>query len=632
MKYYLFFLFVMCTRFSFAQPYSTNASAIDATLKENANACVRWNKQEIQIKSQRQMMIKKHKVVTVFNERGHEYFSWGESYDPNRKINKVEVTIYNAAGGVDKKFKRKDFRDFSDSDGFSIANDVRNLVLDFTPTSYPYTIEYVSEIVTANTAFLPVWFPQANYFTSFENLNFEITFPEDLGFRYKLVNFDTFSNNIAITKTSLKFEAKNITAIKREELMPNTLEVFPHIRMALTKFHLVGVDGQASTWEELGTWMNEKLLAGTDELSDATKMQIKKEVEGITDPIEKVKKVYQFVQNKTRYVSIQLGIGGWKPMPAKDVDRLGYGDCKALTNYTRALLKEVGIDAYYTVIYLDNDIENIQRDFVSMQGNHAILAIPYKNEFIWAECTSQTNPLNYQAFSTDNRTALVVTPTGGKIIETNMYVNDDNLKHTIAHIKLTPEGNISAQVQIQTSGNQMNRRLSLMRAEEKKKKEFYTKRFNAANGVRISKMNIEFDESNMFVKETLDLTSQNVITKAGKRIMLTPNWFTDMLSVPSKNRDRKYPLYIDRGYTDEESIQITLPKGYKVEAIPAAVSETSIFGNYSMEYRVEGDNLIVHRKIQMKAGTHPKEQFEAYRLFVEKIVRNDNSKVVLIEL
>ncbi|MDV7392039.1 hypothetical protein RZS08_11815, partial [Arthrospira platensis SPKY1] len=190
-------------------------------------------------------------------------------------------------------------------------------------------------------------------------------------------------------------------------------------------------------------------------------------------------------------------------------------------------------------------------------------------------------------------TALVVTPTGGKVIETNTYENDDNLKRTTGQVKLTPEGNISATIQIHTAGNQMNRRLSLMRIEEKRKKEFYTKRFNATNGVIISKMDIEFDESKMFVKETLDLTSQNVITKAGKRIMLTPNWFTDMLSVPSKNRDRKYPVYIDRGYTDEESLQIALPKGYKIEALPTAISESSIFGNYSMEYKVEGDNLIV---------------------------------------
>ena len=56
-----------------------------------------------------------------------------------------------------------------------------------------------------------------------------------------------------------------------------------------------------------------------------------------TDPIEKAKIVYKYMQEKTRYISVQVGIGGFKPMLAKDVDRLGYGDCKALSNYTKAL-------------------------------------------------------------------------------------------------------------------------------------------------------------------------------------------------------------------------------------------------------------------------------------------------------
>jgi hypothetical protein len=56
---------------------------------------------------------------------------------------------------------------------------------------------------------------------------------------------------------------------------------------------------------------------------------------------------------KAPFVSIQVGIGGWKPIQPL-VDRLGYGDCKALTNYTKALLAAVDVPSYNVVLYGDS--------------------------------------------------------------------------------------------------------------------------------------------------------------------------------------------------------------------------------------------------------------------------------------
>ena len=121
--------------------------------------------------------------------------------------------------------------------------------------------------------------------------------------------------------------------------------------------------------------MDDKLLSGTQELPEEVKTEITELTKDASSPIEKAKIVYNYMQNKTRYISIQVGIGGWKPMLAEDVDRLGYGDCKGLSNYTKALLDYVGVTSYYTVVYGGSDIRDIDSDFSSLQGNHAILSI-----------------------------------------------------------------------------------------------------------------------------------------------------------------------------------------------------------------------------------------------------------------
>ena len=160
------------------------------------------------------------------------------------------------------------------------------------------------------------------------------------------------------------------------------------------------------------------------------------------DPIEKAKIVYAFMQNKTRYISVQVGIGGWEPIAANKVDAVGYGDCKGLTNYTKALLDAVGVTSYYTVVFAQ-DRRDIDKEFASLQGNHVILNIPNKGKDVWLECTSQTTPFGFLGDFTDDRNVLVITPEGGIIKRTPKYINKDNLQTINADITLKENGSVN---------------------------------------------------------------------------------------------------------------------------------------------------------------------------------------------
>jgi len=90
------------------------------------------------------------------------------------------------------------------------------------------------------------------------------------------------------------------------------------------------------------------------------------------------------MQDHTRYISIQLGIGGWQPFDAAFVQEHGYGDCKALSNYMVALLKTAGITAYSVLIRPGDYRYTFNESFPSNQFTHVIVCVPFQKRYCLA--------------------------------------------------------------------------------------------------------------------------------------------------------------------------------------------------------------------------------------------------------
>jgi transglutaminase-like putative cysteine protease len=608
-----------------------SVQSIPENLKENANAVVRLDQTEIFIESRKSMKVKTKRIVTVLNEQGLGSMNAGEYYGGSEKVKSIEAVIYNASGSEIKKLKKKDFKDFSVSEG-SVVSDGRVLSLNYTPVQYPFTMVYTSETETSNTAFVPGWTPVSDFYTGVEKSKVKIIYNKDLGFRHKEYNNSEIAVAKEETENSVVYAAENIPAYRQEDYAPALSTVVPKVLFGLTKFHLEGVDGEARDWAEFGAWMFKNLLEGTDELPDETIQNIRKLTSNENDPVKKAKLVYEYVQGKTRYISIQLGIGGWKPMKAKDVDRLGYGDCKALSNYTRALLKAVGVESYYTVIYGNRYKRNITDDFTSMQGNHIILAIPHNNKITWLECTSQIAPFGFQGDFTDDRLALIVKPDKGEIVRTHVYETSGNTKVCKGKYTLTDAGAIKGTIIFTSKGTQYDDKymFETFPADEVVKR--YKARFNTINNIKFSKTGLKNNKETQEFTEDLALEAEGYANKSGNRLIFAVNAFNQIYNVPQRYRTRRLPFSIERGWYDADDIVIELPEGYALEAKPDNITIKEKYGEYKAEYILESPNRLLYRRsMQLNNGYYANSEYESYRAFMEKVARNDNAKVVLVK-
>jgi len=102
------------------------------------------------------------------------------------------------------------------------------------------------------------------------------------------------------------------------------------------------------------------------------------------------------------------------------------------------------------------------------------------------------------------------------------------------------------------------------------------------------------------------------------------------VSIPDKTRNRKQPLKILRGYVDSDEIEIEIPDGFTIEALPEQVLIQNKFGSYEAKVTMKNNIMQYSRKIQINEGDYSKEDYLLYRDFMTEINKLDNSKASLI--
>ncbi|SFS46462.1 DUF3857 domain-containing protein [Lutibacter maritimus] len=616
---------------SYSQDYNFNSATIPQNIKEDAHSVVLFDQVSVELKSQKSMSYIVKKAVTVLNKFGNGNRYVVVPYDGSRRIKSVSTIIYNAFGNQIKKVKNKEYKDVSQVDGGTLFADNRLLYFEYIPLSYPYTIYYEYEIETSNTAFIPSWNPLSDFETGLLTSSYQINYNKELKLNIREINFENYKVEKSENENSLNYKISNLEPINKEPLSLSLKELLPNVKIASNQFYVEGEAGEASNWKELGKWEYDNLYRDVGYLSDETVAKINLLVKDADSDLEKAKIIYQYVQDKTRYISVQVGIGGLKPMLASEVDRLGYGDCKALTNYTKSLLNAVGVKSYFTELF--GGFERLDMDFnsPSIQGNHVILNLPLEEGDVWLECTSQKVPFGYIANFTDDRNVIVIKPEGGELKKTTVYPAQNNIQLTKGNFAIDNDGTINAKLKIESSGTQYNDNLDSYEGKNPTELDAQFKAyFNSINNIVFSKIEVLNNKNDVKYEENIEFSASNYASISGNKMLINVNAFNKNTVVPKRIRNRKLPFEISRGFVDIDEVEIKLPKTYEIEYVPTKKEITSKFGTYTFELiKINDYNYLYKRKLQIETGKYKPEEYEDYRNFKKDININDNIKIIL---
>lgn len=609
-----------------------DAGLIPKELLPYASAVVRDKQETVDVRDFDDVIDHVKEVITVLNDNGDRYAHMVVYHDKAHVIKSIKGVAYNEFGKPIKKFSESDFEDVSAANDFSLFEDAR--VKHYLPsiTTYPYTIAYEYEVRLKESLNFPRWQPTAYFGVAVEKSSYTFICKPDFKIKYKETNLQS-GVKIATDPKGLKtysWQANNLKAVKNEPLSPYPANYLGSVQIAPEKFSYYGYEGTFDNWHDLGKWEYDKLVSDRQGLPMETVAHVREITKDIADPKLKARKIYEYMQGKTHYISVQVGIGGYQPFLASDVDKQNYGDCKALVNYTQALLKAVNIDSWYCIVESGREYKvGMIPDFASMQGNHAILCVPFKNDTTWADCTSQSIPFGYLGSFTDDRTVLACTPEGGKLLHTPKYTADENIEKRKADFVINEAGELTGNMETIFKGadyEEREREVGEAPADRVKN----IKRIYPINNLEIEKLQYHQDKSfNPFTREDIKLSARDYAALTDGKFYFMINSVDREDGTPPQVRNRTNSVYINRGHTEEDEITYTLPAGYHLEKEPLNVSVKKPFGEFSVNMKVDGNKVTYKRNFKIIDGTFSKDTYGDVVDFYQLVYDADHYTVSL---
>jgi transglutaminase-like putative cysteine protease len=623
-RLYLSFALVMLVLNLSAQYYRFDS--IPDNLKRGANAVIRSEQCLFTILKPGNAVRREKVVITLLNESASDMRTVVIPYDKSSRINYLKGLVYDEKGEIIKSLGIMDVQDMSAISGGTFYTDDRVKTLFFPKYKYPFTIEYEWEQEMTSLFSYPLWLFQGSSAFSVEKSGIQVVVPKGMVFKSMAERLKNPVDSVIENDVKIyTWQEENIPADSRLKYTYSPVLNPPSLYLAPMDFEYGGFKGSMSSWKSFGSWYY-NLIKGRDDLKAEQKGNVVKLVANAKDDREKVKLIYEYVQANTRYVLIDIGIGGLQPSLASDVAKNGFGDCKGLVNYTKSLLSAAGIESIFTLVRA-GEVKQISKDFVMQYFNHAILCVPLKSDTIWLDCTSQTLPFNYLGDFTDDRYALLVTSQGGQLVKTPAYRKGETLFSMTGSVSLNILGKSFVKFSSYYTGegyDYATDQFGQSSEDEIKKDLISSARFSDFTVTKVQFKETKAEEPSASFSYEGSITDFATLT--GKLMIFNPSFRFEryLQDIPVGFDIKRYITYSD-------SITYNLPVGYKLDYKPTNTEITSEFGNYSFQVDAGKDKIIYKRHLDMNKGKIPEAKFADYRKFINAVASKDREIIILVK-
>ncbi len=543
------------------------------------------------------------------------------------ELSDLEASIWNAEGELLKELDEDEIKENSIS-YYAVYSDHIKKYHELSATALPYRIKKYKKYKIRSNFFWPDWDPQKD--VDVDNAELEVILEGPYEFKYKNIG-PVEEPQVSIIDEGNKrysWKIKNVPAYINEYKHAPEAAFQYGVKFMPHEFELDEYKGMAESWEDFGSWGYSLF---NDQTNFSSAINYGEHYHAINDTIDRIRTIYQDLQEKTRYVQIYLGIDGWRPHHVDNIDRVKYGDCKDLSVYMIAILKQAGIKAYPGLVMTRNK-GITDSSFPANEFNHCLAVVPMHNDTLYLECTSDVTSIRDLHENIEGVNVLLVKPDNSKLVKTPQSSASMNASKLKATATIKTNRSLSIKGQISYTGNlAINFRSRFQNMEMTKKKEWLQKKLSANSGeAKIKSFEItglENPGSPLYVNFSADI--KYFARKAGSKLLFLPTIFHSISFDGEEPEKRKMPLLNSTRFTFVDSIDFIFPADFKMKVSSFSDSLVSIFGNFSTNIQEGSGSLQWSSAFNSNVNYVPLEDYPPYYDFMENVKKKTKKKIVL---
>jgi len=569
---------------------------------------------------------KTHLILQVNSVSADEYCKFSIPYSKNYQLKSLSAMIKGLDGTLIRNLSKKEIITSSDytSDAFYSDHKIKQFSL--IHRQYPYLIDLTYEYEYSNYLGIIEWTPVWESELSTQQASLLFTYPKGYRFRHKdlrvekAVCIQDEKNNETLVWNA---DYKAPKAFNR--FMPPYDELSASVSIVPLKF-TYDLPGSFESWKHYGNWQVE-IGSKLDDLPDFEKSKIDQLTRGVTDNLEIIRILYHYLQDNCRYLLVDIKFGGMVPYPASYVAAKRYGDCKALSNYMKALLTYKGIRSYLLDVNSGENAASVYPDFPEQAFNHVMLAVPLKRDTLWLECTSNISPLGALSESIHNRYGLWVAPGSSKLVKIPALTKEQVACVFYYQFELADQDNQTLNTRFRFKGKWANylkqlNTLASINEKEDGVEEFFPFKKKTLNNWEI--IIPHRDSSGAVLQASLEVEppfqSLAYYLKVNHPPMFLPRF--------EKPADRFFPMFLPYPISISDSLVYHFPAFSYALNDSAQIEKCYSFGHYSINRKkIDDSTLVVTRAVKIPMQTVPIDQYTRFYSFYQELLSCSGSTV-----
>jgi len=569
----------------------------------------------------------RHRVIKVLNTSGYSYANVSIGYNESSDVEMIEARTISADGKITVLDEDNIF-DITLYPGFVFFSDQRAKIFTFPAVDDGCILEYKYRLAMEGNTLMHSWYFQNNSPT--ELSRFSLRTPSLWEIDYKLynINIESTVNTIQSTnKTIRTWEARYIEEFPSEIAMPPAKNIAARIEISPLGF---------STWQDVAKWYSDlsesQMIVDDEILAIAQKLTA-----GIDEEEEKVRRIFEWVRDRVRYVAVSIGIGGFKPHASDEILLNRYGDCKDMTTLFCSVARAVDIPVQQVLIstYPNGTVDT---SLVSpFQFNHVIAYYPIDADSgLWLDATKKGSPFGAVPWYNRDRFAFIVDENGnGRFKRTPSRQDSDN--------QITVAWNVDLDKRLKAVVNGRNTyqgapaadlRQSLMNLNDKQSEKwiegYLSTRCSGIDLQSYSVSNVDTVEDPLafnyqFKTELLTFQTENmaIIDLTSMLMMELPDYF--------RSKRREAAIEFRHGTSYQLDLAISIPKGWEIKQSTRNDSIVSDYGKTIWKWRMSDNVFYVHHSYLLYGDPIERDLYTDYQDFLEAINEQDMVPAVLVK-